>query len=321
VMLLGSESLISEIVQRIRAGNWAPAALRETVKQHARFFDDLEDTYLRARAEDIRDIGRHLLMRIQSKVTKKRKYPKNCILMGNEISISQITAVPARQLAGIVCAKGSGASHIAIIANGLGIPAVMGLGDLPVGQLDDCRIVVDGYNGQVCVDPSSLVKRQFKRLVKEEKKISASLQELRDLPGETKDGLKIGIYVNSGLLADVSAALNSGAEGVGLYRTEFQFLVRQSFPGEDEQYHNYRKVLESFAPRHVVMRTLDVGGDKALPYFPMEEDNPFLGWRGIRFTLDHSEIFLTQLRAMLRASAGLHNLYILLPMVSRMDEV
>jgi len=182
--------------------------------------------------------------------------------MGDEISIAQIADVPVSQISGIVCVKGSQASHVAVIANSLGIPAVMGLGDLPLGKLDGQKIVVDGYEGQICIDPSTQVKRRFKRLIKEERKAIKRLRALRGLPAETKDGSRVSLYVNSGLMEDFTRSIDSDAEGVGLYRTEYSFLVRKSFPTEDEQYEIYRKVLKSFAPRHVVMRTLDVGGDK-----------------------------------------------------------
>lgn len=144
---------------------------------------------------------------------------------------------------------------------------------------------------------------------------------LRDLPAQTEDGIEISLLVNSGLLSDITPSLQSGAEGIGLYRTEFPFMERQTFPSEEEQRSIYRQVLESFYPRPVTLRTLDIGGDKTLPYFPIEEENPFLGWRGIRITLDHPEIFLVQVRAMIRASLGLNNLKILLPMISDINEL
>jgi phosphotransferase system enzyme I (PtsP) len=321
VMLLGSESLVADTVARIRGGSWAPAALRDTIAEHARVFERLEDPYLRARAEDIRGLGRRILLQLQSGPSVVRQWPERCILVGEEISVAQIAEVPVERLVGVASARGSAVSHIAVLAGALGVPAVMGLEDIPIGRLEGRRIVLDGYQGRAYLEPSSTVLSEFERLAREEQEISASLMELRDLPAETPDGTQVPLYVNTGLLADIRPALMCGAAGVGLYRTEFPFMVRQSFPGEDEQCHVYRNVLEPFAPDPVTMRTLDVGGDKSLPYFPVREDNPFLGWRGIRFTLDHSEIFLTQIRAMLRANAGLNNLQILLPLVTTVSEV
>lgn len=321
VMLLGSDTLVADTVQRIRSGMWAPAALRDTIREHARVFEQMEDSYLQARSEDIRDIGRRLLIRLQSEEREPREYPEDCVLLSDEVSVAQIAEVPVGRLAGIVCMRGSALSHTAVLARALDVPAVMGLGDLPIGRLDGCRIVVDGSQGRIYVQPTGAVLTEFRRLVGEEVRMSAGLKELQELPAETTDGHRVPLYVNTGLLSDISPARDSGAEGVGLYRTEFGFLVRQSFPGEDEQCQIYREVLKSFAPNPVTMRTLDVGGDKSLPYFAIKEDNPFLGWRGLRITLDHPEIFLTQLRAMLRANRGFGNLQVLLPMVSRLEEV
>nr|MBS0020142.1 phosphoenolpyruvate--protein phosphotransferase [Gammaproteobacteria bacterium] len=321
VMLLGSEDLIASTVRRIHDGNWAPGALRDAIAEHARVFDRMEDDYLRARAADIRDIGRHILLRLQSESTTQAQCPDRCVLLGDEISVGQIAEIPMEKLVGIVCMRGSGLAHIAILARVLGIPAVMGLGDLPVGRLDGSEIVVDGYQGRIYIRPSPAVRNEFKRLAKEERKLSAGLGKLRSLPAETLDGARITLHANAGLLSDIALSLASGAEGVGLYRTEFAFMVRDFFPGEEEQYQVYRKVLRAFAPRPVTMRTLDIGGDKPLPYLCVKEDNPYMGWRGIRISLDHPEIFLTQLRAMLRANAGLGNLRLLLPMISQVGEV
>ncbi|MBV9576828.1 MAG: phosphoenolpyruvate--protein phosphotransferase, partial [Gammaproteobacteria bacterium] len=224
-------------------------------------------------------------------------------------------------LAGIISAEGSANSHIAILARAMKVPTVMGVGETPIQELQDKEIIVDGYYGQIHVSPSQSLRVEFERLMQEEKKLDAELDEMRDQPAETKDGHRIGLMVNTGLGADISIALAVGAEGVGLYRTEIPFLMRDRFPSAEEQRIIYRQLLASFAPRPVIIRTLDVGGDKPLPYFPIHEDNPFLGWRGIRITLDHPEIFLSQIRAMMRASEGLNNMRIMLPMVTDVTEV
>jgi phosphotransferase system enzyme I (PtsP) len=232
-----------------------------------------------------------------------------------------LAEVPPKRLVGVVAVRGSSTSHTAILARALGVPAVLGVDDLPVARVDGLEIIADGYSGRVYINAPSEIKREYKRLKKEEQELTEELQELRDAEALTGDGVHIPLYANTGLLSDIRPSIESGAEGIGLYRTEFPFMVRERFPGEEEQRQVYREVLESFAPRPVTMRTLDVGGDKALPYFPIQEDNPFLGWRGIRITLDHPEIFLVQIRAMLRASVGLNNLCLLLPMISTLSEV
>lgn len=321
ILLLRSENLLDRTIAGIHAGNWAQGALRDTISEHVQAFEDMEDPYLRERASDIRDLGRRILERLQSTRPNDAAYPPRTILVGDDVSASQLAEVPPECLAGVVSARGSGASHVAILARALGIPAVMGVDELPVGRLEGQELVVDGYEGRVFVKPSRAVREEFRRLEREEAELSEGLQELIELPAETPDGHRIPLYANTGLLTDISPSLRSGAEGIGLYRTEMPFLIRDRFPGEEEQRRTYRQVLEAFSPAPVTIRTLDIGGDKRLPYFPVEEDNPFLGWRGIRIALDHPEIFLTQLRAILRADAGLNNLQLLLPMVSHVGEI
>jgi len=321
-LMLNSESLMDAVVERIRAGNWASGALRETINEQARVFEQMEEPYLRERAQDIRDLGRRILVCLQS--TGRRSappYPERTILVGEEISATMLAEVPREKLVAVVSASGSRSSHVAILARALGVPAVVGATDLPTGRMEGHELVVDGYRGRVFLDPSDVVRNEYMRLAREEAVLVAGLEGLKDLPAETPDGVRIPLYANSGLISDVAPSLTGGAEGIGLYRTEFPFMIRDRFPGEEEQRRIYRQVLEAFAPRPVVLRTLDVGGDKPLSYFPITEDNPFLGWRGIRITLDHPEIFLVQLRAMMRASAGLGNLRLLLPMITQLSEV
>lgn len=320
-LMLSSDDLVEATVTRIQAGNWAQGALRETISQLLKVFEDMEDPYMRERATDIRDLGRRILLRLQTDTPVQKHGAGRILLVGEEVAASHLAEVPPAQLAGVISARGSGSSHVAILARALGIPAVMGVADLPVGRLESQQLVIDGYRGQVFVKPTPAALAEFQRLEREEEQLRTGLQELAELPAETPDGLRMPLYANTGLLADISPSVRSGAEGVGLYRTEVPFLMRDRFPGEDEQTHIYRQVLEGFAPRPVILRTLDIGGDKELPYFPVREDNPFLGWRGIRITLDHPEIFLTQIRAMLRASCGFNNLRIMLPMISDVGEV
>lgn len=321
ILMLRSENLVDGTIEGIRAGNWAPGALRKTINDHVGAFEKMDDPYLRERAGDIRDLGRRIVERLQSHHPVVHAYVPGTILVGEEVSASQLAEVPANMLVGVVSARGSSASHVAILARALGIPAVMGIDDLPVSRLEGQELVVDGYQARLFVRPSEAVRKEFQRLQREEAELSNELQELAQQPAETSDGVRIPLYANTGLLADITPSLRCGAEGVGLYRTEVPFLIRDRFPGEEEQRRTYRQVLEAFAPAPVTVRTLDIGGDKMLPYFPVYEDNPFLGWRGIRISLDHPEIFLAQIRAILRADIGLNNLQLLLPMVSNVAEV
>ena len=321
LLMLESDTLINGTLERIRQGNWAPGALRETIEEHARVFDAMEDAYLRERGADIRDLGRRILMHLQNLDVRPVEYPPNTILVGEEISAMQIAAAPRDRLKGIVSTTGSSSSHVAILARGMGVPAAMGVTDLPVSRLDGIDAVVDGYHGRVYLSPGPAVRTEYQRLLDGDRALSDELEGLRGLPPETPDGYSLPLYLNTGLVSESRPSGIEESAGVGLYRTELPFIVRDRFPGETVQMTNYRQVLETFAPRPVTIRTLDVGGDKPLPYFPISESNPFLGWRGIRITLDQPEIFLTQVRAMLRAAIGLDNLQILLPMVSSVDEV
>ena len=170
-------------------------------------------------------------------------------------------------------------------------------------------------------NPSQALYSRYREVIKEEEKLVKGLEGLKDLPCETADNHRVHLWVNTGLMSDVVRSLDQGAEGIGLFRTEIPFLLCERFPSEQEQAAIYREQLEAFKPKLVTMRTLDIGGDKSLPYFPIEEANPFLGWRGIRVTLDHPEIFIAQVRAMIRASEGLDNLQIMLPMICNIHEV
>lgn len=320
--MLDDNALVSEIRERIKLGNWAQGALRDVIQAHVREFSMMDDAYLRERAADIRDLGRRVLNCLQEGASaKQQEYPANTILVADELSPTMFGLVPEEQLAGMISISGSGTSHAAILARSMGIPTIMGVVDLPHTRIEGRHVIIDGYSGRVFVDPNDDLLAAYGDILKEERAIAAGLDKLKDLPAETTDGHSMPLYVNTGLTADVERSLARGAEGIGLYRTEIPFMIRDFFPSEFEQTETYRRQLELFAPRTVTMRTLDIGGDKSLPYFPIEEENPFLGWRGIRVTLDHPEIFLVQVRAMLRASEGLNNLRIMLPMVTSVHEV
>ncbi len=320
-LLLSGEGIELDTVARIRAGSWAPGALRAVIEEHAKVFSNMEDAYLRERAEDIRDLGARVLLRLRADERGAPDYPAATVLVGAELSAADILQVPRERLVGIISGRGSANSHVAILARALGVPAVMGVDGLSAGKLEGKELIVDGYRGRLYVDPGVALKREYLRLEREEQELVADLQGLRDQPPVTRDGRHVGLYVNTALISDVEPALRSGTEGVGLYRSEIPFLVRDGFPSEDEQFKNYRQILKAFHPRPVVMRTLDIGGDKPLPYFNWEEDNPFLGWRGVRVALDHPELFRVQLRAMLRADVGLGNMRLLFPMVSGRAEL
>jgi len=321
LMMLEDAALGNEVRKVIRTGQWAQGALRQVVLDHVNRFELMDDAYLRERASDVRDLGRRLLAYLQEERKTTLVYPDNTILVSEELSPAMLGEVPEGKLVGLISVTGSGNSHVAIFARAMGIPTVMGVVDLPYSKIDGIKLIVDGYHGEVFTNPSELLSKQYAEVVEEERQLTEGLDALRALPCETLDGHRMPLWVNTGLLADVARAQQRGAEGVGLYRTEVPFMVNERFPSEKEQLATYREQLQAFHPLPVTMRTLDIGGDKSLSYFPIKEENPFLGWRGIRVTLDHPEIFLVQTRAMLKASEGLNNLRILLPMISGTQEL
>ncbi len=318
--MLDRNALPAEVVAKVREGHWAQGALRMVVEAHVRSFELMDDPYLRERAADVRDLGRRVLAQLQSRDRRSREYPAGCILIGEDISAPTLMEMPQERIAGIATSRGSRNSHMAIVARAMGIPTVVGAQNMPLKQLDGKEVIVDGFRGRLIVNAGTELKEQFQEIIAEENSLLEGLEKLRNLPACTEDGECVQLQVNTGLMTDINRSIQRGAEGVGLYRTEIPFMVRDRFPSEEEQRQIYREQLAAFAPHQVTMRTLDIGGDKGLSYFPIDEENPFLGWRGIRVTLDHPEIVIVQVRAMLRAAQGLNNLRIMLPMVTSVFE-
>lgn len=320
--MLDKEHLGFEVAHEIQRDRLsAKAALAAVIKKHVLQFESMKDDYLRERASDFRDIGRRVLAELESFQHEEIDYPRRTILIGDEITAAALAEVPEGQLAGVVSVKGSNNSHVAILARAMGVPTVMGVRGLKLEQVSRRAIIVDGFLGHVFVSPSKALLSEYKQLVQEEDELNQRLVSLRDKPAETIDKHRVLLQVNTGLAMDSGQSMSVGAEGVGLYRSEVPFMSRDRFPSEEEQYIIYRQILKAFAPSFVTMRTLDIGGDKILPYFPVEEENPYLGWRGIRVTLDHPDVFLLQVRAMMRANEELNNLRIMLPMITTLSEV
>lgn len=319
--MLDDDALGKEVVEQIKLGVWAQGALAYVANEHVRNFEMMDDAYLRERAIDIKDLCSRVLLYLQEKEPVKPTYPRKTILISEELTPAMLADVPKAKLKGLISVKGSGSSHVAILARSMGIPTVMGVVDVPINQLDGKEVIVDGYTGQLISNPTDQLRNRYLDTIKEEGVLVRGLAGIKKLPCETADKHRVHLWVNTGLMSDVLHSLDQGAEGIGLFRTEIPFLLSERFPSEQEQAEIYREQLEAFAPMKVTMRTLDVGGDKDLPYFPIEEENPFLGWRGIRVTLDHPEIFTAQIRAMLKASIGLNNLQIMLPMICNVNEV
>ena len=319
--MLDENALPSEIKDHIRTGSWAQGAVRKVIDKHIALFAQMEDDYLRERVSDLKDLGRRILACLQEADSSHRELSPASILIGEEISTAALVELPVDNIAAIVTSEGAANSHMVIVARALGIPTVVGVTELPINTLDDIEMIVDAYQGRVFVNPPRRLRQRYKEVQKEEEQIAKDLKQYETRDAITPDGVEIPLFVNTGLMIDVVRGVQRGAKGVGLYRSEIPFMLRERFPGEEEQRAIYRQQLIHFANKPVIMRTLDIGADKDLPYFSIEEENSALGWRGVRFTLDHPEIFSAQIRAMLKASIGLNNLHILLPMVTSVSEV
>ncbi|WP_410209564.1 phosphoenolpyruvate--protein phosphotransferase [Aquirhabdus sp.] len=319
--MLDDHALPAEINAKIKAGNWAQGAVRAVIDQHTAHFAQMKDEYLRERVADLRDLGRRLLARLQASDSQHREIGEESILIGEEISTAMLVELPLDNVAAIVTTEGAANSHMVIVARALGIPTVIGVTELPTTSLDDVEMIVDAHQGRIFVHPIRQLRQRYKEIQKEEQQAAQDLKAYERRETITPDGHVMPLYVNTGLMIDVIRGAQRGAKGVGLYRSEIPFMLRERFPGEEEQRLIYRQQLSHFAGKPVVMRTLDIGADKDLPYFSIEEENAALGWRGIRFTLDHPEIFSAQMRAMLKASIGLNNLHILFPMITSVSEV
>ncbi|HHB13002.1 MAG TPA: GAF domain-containing protein, partial [Chromatiales bacterium] len=235
VMLVSSDALLGRVIERIRNGQWAPAALRDTIRDNAAVFEAMPDPYLRERAADIRDLGERLLMYLEGAEAAERTWPERTVLVGENVTVNDLADIEPQRLMGVISGQGSATSHVAILARALGVPAVMGAAELPFGRLEGREVVVDGYAGKIFIDPPPHVRQEFERLLREEAELTRGLENLSGLPAQTLDGVRIPLYVNSGLLAEINAVFQSEADGIGLYRTEFPFIVRERFPTEEEQ--------------------------------------------------------------------------------------
>ena len=317
--LLNDPMLRKDLKEQVQKGDRADWALRQVVEAYSNRFARMSDVYLRERAQDIRELGQRLLYFLYNS-EQEQNLKKPIILVVRELTASLLATLPKDKLLAVVSLEGAANSHAAILSRALGVPAIVGV-KLNLKELNGKRGIVDGYSGKLFISPNRQVLREYKALANEERELAKIVNKTVSEPGITRDGQRIELLLNAGLTGESNVAISQGVDGVGLYRTEISFLMQHRFPSEEEQIQLYQTVLASYPKKRVVMRTLDVGGDKPLPYLPIEEDNPFLGWRGIRFTLDHPDIFLIQLRSMLKASAEHQNLSIMLPMISNVKEL
>ncbi|HGV3448816.1 TPA: phosphoenolpyruvate--protein phosphotransferase [Raoultella planticola] len=318
--LLSDARLRRELFAEVDKGAVAEWAVKKIIEKFAEQFAALSDGYLKERAGDLRTLGQRLLFHLDDTIQGPNTWPARIVLVADELSATTLAEVPQDRLAGVVVRDGAANSHAAIMVRALGIPTVMGA-DIQPSLLHGHMLVVDGYRGELLVDPEPALLQEYQRLVSEENELSRLAEDDLEHTSELKSGERVKVMLNAGLSLEHEEKLGNFIDGIGLYRTEIPFMLQSGFPSEEEQVAQYQGMLQMFNEKPVTLRTLDIGADKQLPYMPISEENPCLGWRGIRITLDQPEIFLIQVRAMLRANAATGNLSILLPMVTSLDEV
>src|SRR5881296_747057 len=324
LLVVEDRTLIDEVLRKLETDlcnvEWV---FQEVATTYAETLNKIDDPYLRERALDIQDVTKRVIRNLQGKAPKTfLGLSEPHILIAHNLTPSDTAAMNREHVLGLATDLGSRTSHTAIMARSLNIPAVVGLHDITERLETGQHVLLDGTNGFLIVDPTPETLKRYGEIESRRVKVVAQLKELRETASTTRDGRHIVLSANIELPEDVDAVAANGAEGIGLYRTEFLYLNRNTLPTEDEQYETYRSVAEQVRPNPLIIRTFDLGGDKLAPGAVdiADELNPFLGWRAIRFCLENVDIFKTQLRAILRAST-VGNIKIMFPMISGLDEL
>ncbi len=322
LMFLKDKALRGKIIANIESGNCAEYALKQVILKYVDMFKSIDDTYLSERSEDMLNIGYRVLRNLLGVNSDPHQaLLRDTIAIAGELSPVDLLAIRQPNLKGIVLAKGGRTSHTVILAKSFEIPIVIGVDGLLETVHEKDYVIVDGASGLVYANPSSEIKAEYERRKGETERAGRKLSALRDLPAITTCGFSMRLGANIGLLSDIALAEKYGADHIGLYRTEFPFLLRNTFPNEEEQVALYTRAIQKTGGLSVTIRTFDVGGDKFLPYLHSpKEDNPFLGWRSIRISLELEDVFRTQIRAILRAAAK-GSARILFPMITSVEEI
>nr|WP_310616701.1 phosphoenolpyruvate-protein phosphotransferase PtsI [Pantoea cypripedii] len=323
IMLLEDEELEQEIIDLIKKDRaTADAAAHSVIEGQAKALEELDDEYLKERAADVRDIGKRLLQNILGlHIVDLSAIEEESILVAKDLTPSETAQLNLKKVLGFITDLGGRTSHTSIMARSLELPAIVGTGSVTATVNNGDFLILDGVNNKVYINPTADVLEELKAIQTQYLSEKHELAKLKDLPAITLDGHQVEVCANIGTVRDVAGAERNGAEGVGLYRTEFLFMDRDSLPTEEEQFQAYKAVAEAMGSQAVIVRTMDIGGDKDLPYMDLpKEENPFLGWRAIRIAMDRKEILHAQLRAILRASS-FGKLRIMFPMIISVEEV
>jgi phosphoenolpyruvate-protein phosphotransferase (PTS system enzyme I) len=312
----------SDVEERVRDLTSPEAAVISVGEEYASMFAAMEDEYMAARADDVRDVASQIAAELMGGgATGLESLAEPSVILAVNLAPSDTARIPKGMGLGFLISEGSKTSHVSIMARSMGIPAVVGVGTELDKALNAEVVALDGGEGYAIANPDPQTLSAFEDKHKQMAAEAALLEEYKHLEARTSDGRRIEVSANIGSAKDAEEALSWGAEGVGLFRTEFLFMERPELPSEEEQYEVYREVAEAFGDKPVIIRTLDVGGDKDLPGVDQPaEENPFLGWRGIRMSLDTPELFKPQVRALLRAATH-GNLKVMFPMIAHIDEV
>ncbi|SRR5579862_556369 len=323
LLVVEDRTLIDEVLRTLsRDKHNVEYVFQQVANRYSKTLSEIDDPYLRERALDIHDVARRVVHNLMGKSIKTLAgiHHKH-ILVSHNLTPSDTAQLNRSLVLGFATDVGSKTSHTAIMARSLNIPAVVGLHDASEALVTGDQVLLDGYNGFLIVNPSDQTLWEYGELEVKMGAVEEKLTQLRETASTTLDGRHITLSANIELPEDVEAVKKSGAEGIGLYRTEFCYLNRTEFPGEEEQFDNYHRVAKAILPESVIIRTLDLGGDKFTGVMEAEiESNPFLGWRAIRFCLEKVDVFKIQLRAILRASA-LGNVRLMYPMISGVEEM
>jgi phosphotransferase system enzyme I (PtsP) len=321
LMILEDRSFIRKLEKEINDGHSAAYALEKTVSNYIEAFANMEDPYLKERAADMEDIGRRILANLVGDTADQTLHLKHpSILVARQILPSDMASLDNEQILGIITEDCEKNSHAVIMAKSMGIPAIVAVRGALKHIAPEDQLIIDGNTGRLYINPLETVRVEYQRLHEDQSRELCRLEQYRDQPAETADGQRIILRANIGLISDINVAKRFGAEGVGLYRTEFPYMARGDFPNRKDQYALYSRVVKEFNGQPVTIRTLDIGGDKVLPYFsPPKEDNPFMGWRSVRVSLDNRDIFRTQIEAILMAGCD-GPVKLLFPMISSLDE-
>ncbi|CNH54609.1 phosphoenolpyruvate-protein phosphotransferase [Yersinia intermedia] len=323
IMLLEDEELEQEIIALIKDEHAsADAAAYSVIEGQAKALEELDDEYLKERAADVRDIGKRLLKNILGlTIVDLSAIQEEVILVATDLTPSETAQLNLDKVLGFITDLGGRTSHTSIMARSLELPAIVGTSDVTKQVQNGDYLILDAVNNKVYLNPTADIIEQLKAVNTQYITDKNDLAKLKDLPAITLDGHQVEVVANIGTVRDIAGAERNGAEGVGLYRTEFLFMDRDSLPTEEEQFQAYKAVAEAMGSQAVIVRTMDIGGDKDLPYMNLpKEENPFLGWRAIRIAMDRKEILHAQLRAILRASA-FGKLRIMFPMIISVEEV